>query len=48
MVSATDLELVEALEALQGQADLEAVRDALAESDERITYEKVRPDLGLG
>lgn len=45
LVSAADLEL---LEALEDRADLEAVGVALAESDERIPYEKLRTDLGLG
>jgi len=48
-VSATDLEPLEALEAAWiDSADLGAVRGALAESDERIPYEKLRADLGLG
>lgn len=45
LVSAADLEL---LEALEDRADLEAVREALAESDERIPYETLRAELGLG
>ncbi len=45
LVSAADLEL---LELLEDRADLELVRVALTESDERIPYEKVRADLGLG
>lgn len=44
LVSAADLEL---LEALEDRADLELVRAALAESDERIPYDQVRVDLGL-
>ena len=45
LVTAEDLEL---LEALEDKADLEAVGVALAESDERIPYEKLRADLRLG
>ncbi len=45
LVSVADLEL---LELLEDRADLELVRVALTESDERIPYEKVRADLGLG
>ena len=36
-----------ALEALEDQRDIEAADAALAESDERIPYEKVRRELGL-
>ena len=35
------------LEALEDRLDVEAARKALAESDERIPYEKVRKELGL-
>jgi prevent-host-death family protein len=36
-----------ALEALEDRLDIEAARKALAESNERIPYEKVRKELGL-
>ena len=39
--------LNKALEALEDQRDIEAADAALAESDERIPYEKVRRELGL-
>ena len=45
VVSAEDLEL---LELLEDRADLGLMREALAESDERIPYDKLRADLGLG
>ena len=45
LVSVADLEL---LELLEDRADLEAMRKAMDESDERIPYEKVRANLGLG
>jgi prevent-host-death family protein len=35
------------LEAIEDQRDVEAARAALAESDERIPYEKIRRELGL-
>ena len=41
------LEDLELLEALEDRLDLEAARAALAESTERIPYEKVRRTLGL-
>lgn len=44
LVSAEDLEL---LELLEDRADLEAVREALAESSDRVPYAKLRADLGL-
>ena len=44
LVSTEDLAL---LELLEDRADLEAIREALAESDERIPYERVRAELGL-
>ncbi len=44
LVSMEDLGL---LRALEDREDLEAAREALAESDERIPYEKVRRELGL-
>lgn len=45
VVSADDLEL---LELLEDRADLRLMREALAESDERVPYDKLRADLGLG
>jgi prevent-host-death family protein len=36
-----------ALEALEDRLDIEAAKKALAESDERIPFEKVRKELGL-
>lgn len=36
-----------ALEALEDRLDIEAARKALAESNERIPYGKVRKELGL-
>jgi len=44
LISAEDLEL---LTALEDRFDLEAVRAALADSDERVPYELVRKELGL-
>jgi len=44
LVSADDLAL---LEALEDRADIEAVREALAESRERIPYDALRTELGL-
>ena len=44
IVPAADLE---ALERLEDRLDLKAARKALAESAERIPYEKVRKELGL-
>lgn len=44
LVPAEDLDL---LEALEDKLDLEAVREALAESSERIPYDRVRRELGL-
>jgi prevent-host-death family protein len=44
LVPAEDLDL---LEALEDKLDLEAVREALAESSDRIPYDRVRKELGL-
>ena len=44
IVSAEDLK---ALEALEDRLDIEAAKKALAESDERIPYRKVRKEPGL-
>ena len=44
LVSAEYLAL---LEILEDRADLDAVREALAESNERIPYARIRSELGL-
>lgn len=44
IIPVEDLEL---LEVLEDQLDVAAAKAALAESDERITYEDLRPELGL-
>lgn len=44
VVPITDLA---ALEQLENRLDLEAAKKALAETDERIPYDKVRRELGL-
>lgn len=44
LVSAEDLEL---LELLEDRADLEAIREALAESTDRVSYAELRAELGL-
>lgn len=44
LVSMEDLNL---LRTLEDREDLEAAREALAESDERIPYDEVRHELGL-
>ena len=44
IVPAEDLQL---LEEWEDRLDLEAARKALAESEERIPYERVRKELGL-
>jgi prevent-host-death family protein len=44
LVPITDLV---ALEQLEDRLDVEAAKRALAESDERIPYDKVRRDLGV-
>jgi prevent-host-death family protein len=44
IVSAEDLRR---LEEIEDRLDVEAARKALAESDERIPYKKVRKELGL-
>jgi prevent-host-death family protein len=44
IVSAEDLAL---LEAMEDRLDVEAAKKALAESRQRIPYEKVRKELGL-
>jgi prevent-host-death family protein len=47
VVAIVSVEDLAALEALEDQRDIEAADAALAESDERIPYEKVRRELGL-
>jgi prevent-host-death family protein len=47
VVAIVSVEDLAALEAMEDQHDIEAARAALAESDERIPYEKVRRELGL-
>ena len=44
IVSIEDLRI---LEALENESDLIAVREALAESDERIPYGQIRQKFGL-
>jgi prevent-host-death family protein len=44
LISAQDLEL---LEALEDKYDVDLAREALAESDERIPWDKVKADLAL-
>ncbi|MBW2241610.1 MAG: type II toxin-antitoxin system Phd/YefM family antitoxin [Deltaproteobacteria bacterium] len=44
MVPIEDLEL---LELLEDRLDLDAMREALAESDKRIPYDTIRQELGL-
>ena len=47
LVAVVPLSDLAALEKLEDQLDLEAAKRALAESDERIPYRKVRRELGL-
>jgi prevent-host-death family protein len=47
VVAIVSVEDLAALEALEDRLDVEAADAALAESDERIPYEKVRRELGL-
>jgi prevent-host-death family protein len=44
VIGPDDLEL---LERLEDRVDLKRVREALAESDERISFEELRKELGL-
>ena len=44
IVPISDLEIIEQME---DRLDVKAARAALAESDERIPYEKIRRELGL-
>jgi prevent-host-death family protein len=47
VVAIVSLEDLAALEALEDRKDIEAADAALAESKDRIPYEKVRRELGL-
>jgi len=47
VVAIVSIEDLAALEAMEDHRDVEAARAALAESDERIPYEKIRRELGL-
>ena len=47
VVAIVSLEDLAMLETIEDQRDVEAARAALAESDERIPYEKVRRELEL-
>jgi len=47
VVAIVSLEDLATLEAMEDHRDVEAARAALAESDERIPYEKVRRELEL-
>ena len=48
LIPVEDLRLLERLvEEEEDRLDVEAARKALAESDERIPYERVRKELGL-
>jgi prevent-host-death family protein len=47
VVAIVSLEDLAALEKMEDQRDVETARAALAESDERIPYDKVRRELGL-
>ena len=48
MISVEELRLLERLlEEYEDREDVKAAREALAESDERISYEEVRRELGL-
>ncbi|HEY9402063.1 MAG TPA: type II toxin-antitoxin system prevent-host-death family antitoxin [Pyrinomonadaceae bacterium] len=45
MVAIIPIEDLALLEELEGRLDIEAAHEALAESDERIPYEKVRKEI---
>jgi PHD/YefM family antitoxin component YafN of YafNO toxin-antitoxin module len=48
LISVEDLKLFDKLlEEYEDRIDIEAARESLAESDERIPYEQVRRELGL-
>jgi prevent-host-death family protein len=47
VVAIVSVEDLAALEAMEDEYDIAAADAALAESDERIPYEKVRRELGL-
>jgi len=48
LVAVVPLSDLAALEKLEDRLDIEAAKRALAESDERIPYDKARRELGLG
>jgi prevent-host-death family protein len=47
VVAIVSIKDLAALEAMEDRRDIEAADAALAESDERIPYEKIRRELGL-
>ncbi|MCD4726917.1 MAG: type II toxin-antitoxin system Phd/YefM family antitoxin [Pirellulales bacterium] len=47
VVAIVSIEDLAALEALEDQRDIKAAKVALAESNERIPYKRVRRELGL-
>ncbi|WP_243371613.1 type II toxin-antitoxin system prevent-host-death family antitoxin [Geotalea sp. SG265] len=47
LVAIVPVEDLELLEELEDRMDIEAAKAALAESDERISYEDLRRELGL-
>ncbi len=47
VVAIVSIEDLAALEALEDQRDIQAAKAALAESNERIPYKRVRRELGL-
>ncbi len=47
VVAIVSIEDLAALEALEDQRDIRAAKAALAESNERIPYKRVRRELGL-
>ena len=47
VVAIVPVEDLAALEALEDQRDIQAAKAALAESNERIPYKRVRRELGL-
>ena len=47
MAALVPIEDLELLERLEDAADLELVREALSESDERVPFDKLRKELGI-
>lgn len=47
MVAIIPVEELELLEQLEDRMDVEAAKAALAESDERVSYQDLRRELGL-